>query len=77
MHTILAFSAAVATLSLFSSLPMYLGNCDGKTADAKGCTGHAGREPSFDTAMHLGIELYIALPHQGCIWPLVHCSAVL
>lgn len=75
MCTLILVLSVVATLSF--SLPLYLGNCDGKMADAKGSTGHAGREPSFDTAMHLGIGLYIALPHQGCIWPLVYRSAVL
>lgn len=66
-HTVIVFFA-------FVSGQLWWKN---KTADAKGSAGHAGREPSFDTAMHLGIELYIALPHQGCIWPLVYCSAVL
>lgn len=29
-----------------------------KMANAKGSAGHAGREPPFDTAVHLGIGMY-------------------
>lgn len=50
-------SPVVATLVSFCSLRLWLRNCNGKTADANGIAGHAGRKLEFDTTMHMGIGM--------------------